>query len=176
LSEGMQLAALRHTKMAEELTTFWAAVSSTTESVLVRSPSNTSHAEVVGELAAEFQKAEDQRSRHEQPPARICDLLLGPPPIRAGLADRLGEAARQLRVNLATWGDAELETLRTLVARVQDLVLGGAGGPSSLAASMSTMVEQLEGQIDNTAANVVHWGPVLHWLQLCCTSQSWMPS
>jgi hypothetical protein len=54
LSEGMRLAALRHTEMAGELAVLWAAVSSTTESVLGRSPNNTFRLEVVGELAVEF--------------------------------------------------------------------------------------------------------------------------
>jgi hypothetical protein len=54
LSKGMQLAALRHTEMVGELTTFLVVVSSATESVLGSSPSDTSHVEVVGELAAKF--------------------------------------------------------------------------------------------------------------------------
>jgi hypothetical protein len=46
---------------------------------------------------------------------RICDLLLGPPPGRAQMANRLDEAAGQLRVELATRPkvDAELEALWT---------------------------------------------------------------
>jgi hypothetical protein len=54
LFKGMRLAALHHTDMAVELAAFQAMVSSIVESVLRRSPSNTVHAEVVGELAAEF--------------------------------------------------------------------------------------------------------------------------
>jgi hypothetical protein len=54
LSEGMRLAALRHTEMVGELTMFLVVVSSATESVLGCSPSDTSHVEVVGELAAKF--------------------------------------------------------------------------------------------------------------------------
>jgi hypothetical protein len=37
-------------------------------------------------------------------------------------------------------------------------VLDSADGPSSLAASMSTMVELLEGQIDAAATNGIRWG------------------
>jgi hypothetical protein len=48
--------------MARELAMFWVAVSSAVESVLGCSPSDTSHTEVVGELAAKFQKEEDQCS------------------------------------------------------------------------------------------------------------------
>jgi hypothetical protein len=53
------------------------------ESVLGRSPNNTTRAEVVGELAAKFQKVEGCRLKLKWHAARICDLLLGPPPSRA---------------------------------------------------------------------------------------------
>jgi hypothetical protein len=156
----MWLVALHHTKMAEELAVLRRAVSSTMELVLGRSPCDTFHVDVVGEWATEFQKMEDQRYRIERHAMKICDLLLGPPPDRARLADRLDEATRQFGVELAArWEvDAEVEALRILVARVQDLVLGSADGTSSLAASMSTTVELLDGRIDTSAANGVHWG------------------
>jgi hypothetical protein len=91
---------------------------------------------------------------------RICDLLLGPPLGRARLADRLDEAARQLGAELATQreADAELEALQTLVVRLQDWVLESADRPSSLASSMSTTVELLEGQINVESANRVLLG------------------
>jgi hypothetical protein len=79
LPKGAWLAALRHTKMAGELAVLGVAVSSTVESMLWCSPSKTFRVEVVGELAVEFQKMEDQRSQLERPAVRICDLLLGPP-------------------------------------------------------------------------------------------------
>jgi hypothetical protein len=93
VSKGMWLAALRHTEMARELTTFRAVVSSVVESLLGHSPSNTARAEVVGNLVAEFQKVEGCRSKLEQPTTRICDLLLRPPSGQAWLADHLDEAA-----------------------------------------------------------------------------------
>jgi hypothetical protein len=37
-------------------------------------------------------------------------------------------------------------------------VLGGADGPYSLAAYMSTAAELLKGRLDTVAANRVHWG------------------
>jgi hypothetical protein len=116
--------------------------------------------EVVGELAAEFQTMEEQRSRLERPTVRIYDLLLGPPSSQARLADRLDEVAKQLRAKLAIRReeDAELEASWTSVVRVQDLVLGSVDGPSSLAASMSTVAELLEVWIDAAAANGVCWG------------------
>jgi hypothetical protein len=171
----MWLAALRHTEMVEELAALRAAVSSATQSVLGRSPNNTFHMEVVGELVTEFQKMEERCSRLERHAMRICDLLLGPPPGRARLADHLDKAARQLRVELAArWEvDVELEALRTLVTRVRDLVLDNADGPSSLAASMSIAVELLEGRIDAAAADGVRWwscfalfGAVSHFSEL----------
>jgi hypothetical protein len=57
---------------------------------------------------------------------------------------------------VARWEvDAELEALRTSVARVQDLVLNNIGKSSSLAASLSVVVELLEGQINTTTATGV---------------------
>jgi hypothetical protein len=75
------------------------------------------------------------------------------------LADRLDEAARQLRVELATrWeANAELEALRTSAARIWDMVLDNADGSSSLTASMSTAVELPEGWIDATTTKSVRW-------------------
>jgi hypothetical protein len=51
LSEGMRLAALHHTEMAEKPIVLRVAVSSITELMLERSPSDTFRVEVVGELA-----------------------------------------------------------------------------------------------------------------------------
>jgi hypothetical protein len=171
----MWLVALHHTEIGRELAVLRVVVSFATESVLGCLPSDTFHVEVVGELAAEFQKMEDQCYQIEQPTARICDLLLGPLPSQARMADHLDQADRQLGVELATrWeADAELEALRISAAWVQDLVLGGVNGTSSLAASMSMTAELLEGRIDIGAANGVHWGShsalvaaVLHFLEL----------
>jgi hypothetical protein len=41
-----------------------------------------------------------------------------------------------------------MQALRTLAAHVQDLVLDSTDEPSSLAASLSTVVELFEGRID----------------------------
>jgi hypothetical protein len=57
-------------------------VSSAVESVLGCSSSDTFYVEVVGEVAAKFQKMEDWSSRLERPVVWICDLLLRPPPGR----------------------------------------------------------------------------------------------
>jgi hypothetical protein len=73
---------------------------------------------VVGELVAEFQSLEEWCSWLEQSAARICDLLLGPQPGLAQLADCLDQAAGQLRAELEAQreADTELEVLRTLAA------------------------------------------------------------
>jgi hypothetical protein len=69
--------------------------------------------------------------------------------------------------------DDKLETLRTLAARVQDLVLGNCDRPSSLATSLSMVVQLLEDQIDTTTAIGIRWGTrsafvaaLLHFLKL----------
>jgi hypothetical protein len=51
--------------------------------------------------------------------------------------------------------DAESKVLWALAARVLDLVLDNANGPSSLVASMSTTVELLESQVIPAATNGV---------------------
>jgi hypothetical protein len=61
LSEGMQIAALHHAKMAKQLVMLWAAVASAMEFVLVCSPTQTFQVEVVDDLVAEFQKQEERR-------------------------------------------------------------------------------------------------------------------
>jgi hypothetical protein len=146
--------------MVGEHATFHAVVSSAAESVLGCSPSNTTCAVVVGKLAAMFQKVEGHHSKLERPATRICNLLLGPPPGRAWLADHLHEATGQLREELSVRREAEVESeaLRSLVAQVHDLVLGNVDGLSLLATSMSTLAEWLVGRIDTATANGVRWG------------------
>jgi hypothetical protein len=100
---------------------------------------------------------EDRCSQLERYAVRIYNLLLGLLPGRARLGDHLDKAVGDLRVELAARKEAhaELEALQTSTAQVQDLVLGGADGPSSLAASMSAVAKMLEGRIDAAAANGV---------------------
>jgi hypothetical protein len=50
----MRLAALRHITMAKELTVLQVVVSTATESVIGRSPSDTFRVEIVREMATEF--------------------------------------------------------------------------------------------------------------------------
>jgi hypothetical protein len=56
LSEGMQITTLCHTEMAGELAALHAAVSSTMEFTLGRSPNGTFQVEIVDELVAKFQR------------------------------------------------------------------------------------------------------------------------
>jgi hypothetical protein len=157
LSEGMRITALHHTKMVAELAALWTAVSSVVELVLERSPDESFWVEVVHELVAEFWRLEERHSWLEGSDTRICDLLLGPPLVRARLADCLDEAAEYLGAELAAWleADAELEAMRSLAAWIRDLVLDNADRPSSLATCLSMIVELLEGQVDVVAGNGV---------------------
>jgi hypothetical protein len=69
--------------MVGELAALCVVVSSTAKSVLWCSPCDTFRVEVVGELAIEFQKMEEQQSWLERPITRIYELFLGPPSDRA---------------------------------------------------------------------------------------------
>jgi hypothetical protein len=51
-----------------------------------------------------------------------------------------------------------VEALWTSAARVRDLLLDGADMPSSLASSLSTTTELLEGCIETAVANGINWG------------------
>jgi hypothetical protein len=75
-------------------------LSSAAESVLGRLPSDTTRAEVLGELATEFPKVKGHHSKLEWPAARIYEFLLEPPLSQAWLADYLDEATRQRREEL----------------------------------------------------------------------------
>jgi hypothetical protein len=101
LSQGMWHATLSHTEMVREFAALQAVLSSAAKSALGHSPNDTFHMEVVGELVTKFQKLEEWRSRLERPAVRIYDLLLGPPPNQALLANRLDEATGQLGAELA---------------------------------------------------------------------------
>jgi hypothetical protein len=89
LSEGMQIAALYHTKMAEELAMLWAVVSSTTKFELGRSRNETFRAEVVDDLVAKFWRQDEWSACLERPRARVCDLILGAASDRAQLDEQL---------------------------------------------------------------------------------------
>jgi hypothetical protein len=56
----------------------------------------------MNELVAKFWRREELCSWLEGPSARICDLLLGPPPSQAQWANRLAEAAGWLEGELTT--------------------------------------------------------------------------
>jgi hypothetical protein len=63
--------------------------------------------------------------------------------------------------------DAELEAWWTSATWVRDLVQDGANERSSLAASLSTVAELLEGRIDTATANGVCWGTWSALVALC---------
>jgi hypothetical protein len=91
LSEGMRIATLCHTKMAEELAALRAAISSVAVFVLGCSPNEAFWVEV-DELIAKFLKQVEWRSLLERPSTSVCDIILGPPFGQAWLADRQEEA------------------------------------------------------------------------------------
>jgi hypothetical protein len=62
--------------------------------------------------------------------------------------------------------DTEVEALQSSAARDWDLLLEQVDEPSSLVASLSSVVELLEGYIDATPANGVRWGT---WSVLAAT-------
>jgi prophage DNA circulation protein len=69
--------------------------------------------------------------------------------------------------------DAELEGFWSSATQVQNMVLGGPTGMSSLVASLSSAAELIKGCINIVAANLVHWGTgsvlastLSHFLQL----------
>jgi hypothetical protein len=66
----------------------------------------------------EIEVAAQQEADAEWPNLRICDLLLGPPPGSARLADHLDEATGQLGIEVAAQqeADAEMEALWTSAA------------------------------------------------------------
>jgi hypothetical protein len=88
----MSAAALRHVGVVGELTVLWVAVSSAVELMLGSSLDETSHVEVMNELATKFWRLEELCSRLEGPGVRIYSTLLGPPPGQACWADSLEEA------------------------------------------------------------------------------------
>jgi hypothetical protein len=70
----------------------------------------------------------------------------------------------------------ELRVLWSSTTQVWDLVLKGSNEMSSLAASLSSTADLIEGRVDATTTNGVHWGPGWRCLSPCHASLSWSPS
>jgi prophage DNA circulation protein len=103
---------------------------------------------------------------------RICDLILGPASDRVWLVDHLEEAIGWIKSEHHEVDD-ELEGFWSSATQVQNMVLGGPTGTSSLVASLSSAAELIKGCINIVAANLVHWGTgsvlastLSHFLQL----------
>jgi hypothetical protein len=73
LLEGMQIATIRHTEMAEQFIVPLAAVSSVMECVLGSSPTKAFQLDVVDELAVKFRKEEERCSCLKKSDVRVCD-------------------------------------------------------------------------------------------------------
>jgi hypothetical protein len=106
---------------------------------------------------------------------RVCDLILGPTNNRVRPTVCLEEAARRLLVMQDEHRKAvvELMALRSSATWVWDLVRKGSDEMSYLAASLSLVVDLVDGRVDTVAANEVHWGPGWHSLLPCRTCPSW---
>jgi hypothetical protein len=100
LLEMMWAAAIHHIEMAGELAALQTAVTSVMELMLGCSPDETFQVEITDELVTQFRKLEELCSWLEWPGAKICELLLRPPPDQARVADHLDEAAIRLEVEL----------------------------------------------------------------------------
>jgi LPS sulfotransferase NodH len=120
LMEGMHSVIIRHTEMARKLTVLRAAVSSTMQSMLGRSPTEAFQVEVVDEVVALVQEQVEQRSCLENSGMRIYDLILGSPLGLARLADHLEQAIEWLRAEqVEHWEvNAELEGMWNSVSWV----------------------------------------------------------
>jgi hypothetical protein len=68
------------------------AVSSVTQPILRRLPTEALRVDVVDELVIEFWKYKERSSHIEKSNMRVCDLILGLPSDLVGMADRLEEA------------------------------------------------------------------------------------
>jgi hypothetical protein len=91
---------------------------------------------------------------------RVCNLILGPPGDWFWSTDHLEEAIRQLQVvqDEHQEADAKLKVLWSSSTWVRDLVLKRSNKTSSLATSLSSAADLIEGHVDVAAANGVHWG------------------
>jgi hypothetical protein len=111
--------------------------------------------EAVDEILAEFWEKAERCSRLMYFGMRVFDRIMGPFLGHVRLADRLEEAVRWLwavQVELQE-ADYELEGLWNSAAQVQDLVLGGPTGMSSLAVMLSSATEPIDNCVATAIAN-----------------------
>jgi hypothetical protein len=89
---------------------------------------------------------------------RVFDLILGTSDDLVRLTDHQEEAVGRLQVmqEECQETDAELKAMWSSVARVQDPVLKVSDGTSSLAVSLSSVANLIEGRVDTAAAYGTH--------------------
>jgi hypothetical protein len=143
--------------MAGQFATLQVLVSFTAQSMLGRSPTEAFRLDVLEEMLTEFQEQAEQRHRLKSSGIRICDLILELPSGQVRLANRVDEVLRRLQVKQAEHREMDIkrEGLWSSIVQIWDLVLGGPDGTSSLASSLSSATELVEGCIDVMTSNRV---------------------
>jgi hypothetical protein len=109
----MRFAAACHTEMAMQLAVLRAAVSSATQPVLGRLPTEAFQADVMGVMLAHFWEQVERCLRLENSSSRVCNLTLGPAHDRVQLTICLEEAIGQLQAMQEDHREAVVE-LRAL--------------------------------------------------------------
>jgi hypothetical protein len=132
-------------------------VSSAAQSVLGCLPNDAFLEDVVGETLAKFWEQAKQFLHLENFGLTVCNLILGPAddqvqPIvyqeeAIGRLQAMQEEHQEVVIKLRAQGSS--------TTWVQDLVLKGSDGASSLAASLSSAVDLIEGRINTVATNRV---------------------
>jgi hypothetical protein len=105
----------------------------------------------MAEMVVNFWEQVEQCRRLDTSSSRICGPVLGLANDRFNLAILLQEATGRLQAM-----QDEHHALSNSVARVWDLVLKRSGEASSLAMSLSSMADLIEGRVDVAAASGVH--------------------
>jgi hypothetical protein len=146
----MQFTTALYTMVAIWIATLWVTVSLAAQFVLGGLPAEVYQVDVVGEMLAKLWERVE-RCLH------LKDLWL-----HAWASRWLGPSSRLPRGGHRVMQD-EHWALQDSAARVQDMVLEGSNKISSLAASLSSAVDLIEGRVDAVVTNGVHWGA---WLAL----------
>jgi hypothetical protein len=126
---------------------------------LGRSPTESFQVDVVGDMLAKFQEQEERCLCLENSGMRVCDLILGSSDDQVWPTNHMEEAIGRFLVMQEEQREAiiELEALQSSTAQVWDMVLKGSDGMSSLARSLSSAADLIEGRVDAAVANGVHW-------------------
>jgi hypothetical protein len=130
--------------------------------MLWRLPTKAFQADIVGEMFAKYQEHAEQCLYLKNFGSRAYDLILGLGDDWVRPTVRLEEAIEQPQLMHEEHREAiiELRALQSSTTRVRHLVLRGSDETSSLATSLSSAADLIEGRINVAATNGVHWGLV----------------